>query len=269
MGPAGAKDEPAAQSLLRKPQQARSRRTLERMLAAALDLLRSDGPDALTVAAITRGARTSVGSFYARFEGKDDLLRYLGERSLGEALDTWGQLREAVPSGDLRSRVEPVVRGLLGAYLDGPVLPVLHLDGIQDPFPGRRFRLEDRIADDLTDILPGPASRTRLAARFVLAVLREAAVRDRDGESSPFGPRDLLVREMVELAVGYLGGKVRVPLPVEESPAGDAPPVRPAEVPSTPSAEGPSAPEHAAAEREDEDADPEDRRDIDPFEVWE
>jgi hypothetical protein len=35
MGPAGAKDEPAAQSLLRKPQQARSRRTLERMIAAS------------------------------------------------------------------------------------------------------------------------------------------------------------------------------------------------------------------------------------------
>ena len=34
-------------------------------------------------------AGSSVGSFYARFDGKDDLLDYLGERVWTEALDRW------------------------------------------------------------------------------------------------------------------------------------------------------------------------------------
>lgn len=74
---------------LNPPKQSRSRRTLERIVGAALEILESQGPDGLTVQAIVDRAGSSVGSFYARFSGKDDLLDYLGERVWREAAARW------------------------------------------------------------------------------------------------------------------------------------------------------------------------------------
>ena len=58
---------------------------------------RDEGPDALTVQAIVERAGSSVGSFYARFAGKEDLLGYLGERVWREAAGRWD---EALASRD-------------------------------------------------------------------------------------------------------------------------------------------------------------------------
>lgn len=74
---------------LNPPKQSRSRRTLERIVGAALEILESEGPDGLTVQAIVDRAGSSVGSFYARFSGKDDLLDYLGDRVWREAAARW------------------------------------------------------------------------------------------------------------------------------------------------------------------------------------
>lgn len=71
------------------PKQSRSRRTLERIVRASMEILEEEGPDGLTVKAIVRRADSSVGSFYARFEGKEDLLEYLGERVWTEAAERW------------------------------------------------------------------------------------------------------------------------------------------------------------------------------------
>jgi AcrR family transcriptional regulator len=74
---------------LNPPKQSRSRRTLERLVEASLDILSEDGPSGLTVHAVVERAGSSVGSFYARFGGKDDLLDYLGERVWQEAQERW------------------------------------------------------------------------------------------------------------------------------------------------------------------------------------
>ncbi|MDT8340106.1 MAG: helix-turn-helix domain-containing protein [Longimicrobiales bacterium] len=59
------------------PKQDRSRRTLERIESAALALIAEKGAEATTVHEVVRRARSSVGSFYARFPAKEDLLRHL------------------------------------------------------------------------------------------------------------------------------------------------------------------------------------------------
>ena len=64
----------------RLPKQHRSRRTLQRIARAALELIAQNGVEGTTVGAIVRRAGSSVGSFYARFDGKGDLLLYLDER---------------------------------------------------------------------------------------------------------------------------------------------------------------------------------------------
>ena len=65
---------------LREPKQLRSRRTLRRITEAALELIAETGVEGTTVHDIVERAGSSVGSFYARFGGKDDLLAYLDER---------------------------------------------------------------------------------------------------------------------------------------------------------------------------------------------
>lgn len=75
--------------LVNQPKQNRSRRTLERIVQASLAILEEEGPESLTVHRIVERAGSSVGSFYARFQGKDDLLTYLGERMWREAAERW------------------------------------------------------------------------------------------------------------------------------------------------------------------------------------
>lgn len=59
----------------RAPKQRRSRESYDRMIEAAVDLLKEGGLDALTLAAVSRRSRVSIGSIYCRVDGKDALLR--------------------------------------------------------------------------------------------------------------------------------------------------------------------------------------------------
>ena len=72
-------------------QQERSRRTAERIVVAALDLLGEKRLDEMSVAEIAARAGVSVGGFYARFPGKDALFHYLNVNVIEETL---GRARE-------------------------------------------------------------------------------------------------------------------------------------------------------------------------------
>lgn len=58
-------------------------------MRASLEILEEEGIAGLTVQAIVSRARSSVGSFYARFDGKEDLLDYLEDRVWREATIRW------------------------------------------------------------------------------------------------------------------------------------------------------------------------------------
>src|SRR5206468_8661548 len=73
---------------VKPPQQARSQKTLERLLDAAEELIAEHGVASVTVSEVVRRAESSVGAFYARFPDKDALLATLHERSCVEALAT-------------------------------------------------------------------------------------------------------------------------------------------------------------------------------------
>ena len=225
----GGADAPAT-SLVRKPQQERSRRTLQRILDAGLHLLEHEGPDSLTVTGITKRARTSVGSFYARFQGKDDLLRYLGERSLNEALEVWAQLRGGLGADEaLRTSVGEIVSRLGWLYLEGAGRALVLLDGIEDAVPTRHRRLEARIAADLRELEVGPSIRADLATQVVTGILKDATVWafQHDAgpeEDSPYPETATLLAELVEVLVGYLGGEVQeTTVPEPESTEPDTP----------------------------------------------
>ncbi|MBM4265995.1 MAG: TetR/AcrR family transcriptional regulator [Deltaproteobacteria bacterium] len=66
------------------PKQARSERTLYRLLDAAEALIQERGLGGVSIPEIVRRAGSSVGGFYARFRDKNELLRALEERFYGE-----------------------------------------------------------------------------------------------------------------------------------------------------------------------------------------
>jgi len=74
-----------APSSLPRPQQQRSRETLQRILDAFIAALDEADFEAITVQDLCARAGCSIGSFYGRVESKDGLLEHLRERLFSEA----------------------------------------------------------------------------------------------------------------------------------------------------------------------------------------
>jgi len=101
----------------RQPVQARSVASTHRMLDAAEGLLEAGGPDALTVDAVVRQARTSVGSFYARFGDRQGLLVVMQDRLLSRLVDALdATVAAAAAEPDLPAAVEILVAEFLKAF---------------------------------------------------------------------------------------------------------------------------------------------------------
>ncbi|UVO53108.1 TetR/AcrR family transcriptional regulator [Sphingomonas sp. SUN039] len=65
----------AAPAVSRKPQQGRSKASLERMLAAAEQLMIERGCEDFTLQEVSQRGNVSIGSIYLRFDSKDNLVR--------------------------------------------------------------------------------------------------------------------------------------------------------------------------------------------------
>src|ERR1051325_2890002 len=63
-----------------KPQQARSRVTVDAILEAAIRIFESEGPDAATTSRISEVAGVSVGTLYQYFANRDAILNALQDR---------------------------------------------------------------------------------------------------------------------------------------------------------------------------------------------
>jgi AcrR family transcriptional regulator len=68
--------------LLRPPQQTRSRESLERVLAAGQQLLEEEGWEGFTVQEVSRRAKVSIGSIYARAPSKEALILAVYDRAV-------------------------------------------------------------------------------------------------------------------------------------------------------------------------------------------
>ncbi|WP_406688477.1 TetR/AcrR family transcriptional regulator [Saccharopolyspora sp. ID03-671] len=99
----------------RPPQQARSRESLQKVLASAEHVLSARGLDDFTVAAVAERAGVSVGAIYRRFAGKEQLLEAVKDQLLAQ-LET--DVREALSSAspDLRGVVEAFTRAMADAF---------------------------------------------------------------------------------------------------------------------------------------------------------
>lgn len=79
---------------VRPPQQERSRASFERVLKAAQTLLEEQGYQAFTLAAVSKKARVSIGSIYARVPSKDALFYAVHERVMADIVEVHTKLAE-------------------------------------------------------------------------------------------------------------------------------------------------------------------------------
>ncbi len=213
--------------------QARSRRTLERLLDAAENLLERRGLAAATVPAIAARCGLSVGAVYRRFPDKDTLMRGVYERFFARSRESnrtalepsrW----EGVATCDV---VTALVTGMVRGYRQHRgVLRALLQYG--ETHPNRRFR---RRASQLTGEAlaaierllltrrhetshPDPGRALRLALLAVGSALR-TLVFSPEGDN-PFETDDRLAEELSRMCATYLGitdpasrGKRRRPRP--------------------------------------------------------
>jgi AcrR family transcriptional regulator len=204
---------------LRPPKQARSRKTLDSIAQAALELMEEGGVESATVAAIVERAGASVGSFYARFAGKDDLIRYLQDRIWSEARDRWDAALEAQNWEALS--IDSVVEGVVGLLLhsfraDYHQREVLGRERRQDEEGARRvFEFHQHILSTVTPLFlahreelthPDPEWAIRLGYRFAVGAIREilelvGAVGIVDGAATP----EAIIPELARAWIAYLG----------------------------------------------------------------
>lgn len=71
---------------MRTPQQKRSEESLERVIEASEQILRSRSAEDLTIARIVEESGVSVGSIYGRFSSKDDVFHELTSRFMRRTL---------------------------------------------------------------------------------------------------------------------------------------------------------------------------------------
>jgi AcrR family transcriptional regulator len=88
----------------------RTLRRSRRLVDAAMDILRRDGLERLTVQAVIDRAGLSLRAFYERFAGKDDLLLAVFEETMREAAA--GIRAEIAAVADPLDRLALIVKGL-------------------------------------------------------------------------------------------------------------------------------------------------------------
>jgi AcrR family transcriptional regulator len=142
----------------RPPLQERSRATLERFATAAEELLREKSFEEITVQEIARRAGRPIGSFYARFPGKESLLPFLYER-YDQSLEATFHARLAEVDWEeleLAATVDRLVQLLISLYENRRwLLRALalfarqHPDALSEELISRRRRIYDGIAEAL------------------------------------------------------------------------------------------------------------------------
>jgi AcrR family transcriptional regulator len=204
---------------VKPPQQARSQKTLERLLDAAEQLIADRGVGSVTVSEVVRRADSSVGAFYARFPDKDALLKTLHERSCGEALATAELALDPRrwESVDIGAAVFEIVKfaGVLYRERRGIAIAFIELAAADASFAERRAKLESETASRLLTFLEardGEITHNDLnvaalvSIRMILSTLEYGAMIFRTDTTNRSGlTDDKLADELTRAVLAYLG----------------------------------------------------------------
>jgi AcrR family transcriptional regulator len=206
---------------VKPPQQERSKKTLERVLDAAEEVIKERGVSGLTVSEAVRRAGSSVGAFYARFADKEGLLSTLHERSCSEAFATAELALDPVRCADedIASVVDEVVRFSAVQCQErlGLVLAFITLAATDVSYAERRAAMEAKVSALFGDLLvarqdeithPDPRLAASVAVRMVLNTLEYDALAHRASSTGGARPDEVLARELGRAVVAFIGAPV-------------------------------------------------------------
>lgn len=205
---------------VRLPHQARSQKKLEDIVAAAEKLIARKGFAAASIPEIAREAGCSVGLIYTRFRDKDDLLRYLIEHFLDEALATGRQILKpenwaGVP---FEKMTRIFVKGWVALHERNEGLFLAFYESLQrDPVLAKRFAAVAAEMEELTyrlalsrageiahpDLRAGASFALRIPTSMLLhhALLKNVPGRAMTAEA--------LTREITRTLLAYWGVSVK------------------------------------------------------------
>jgi AcrR family transcriptional regulator len=152
----------AVADVSRRPQQGRSKASLERMLAAGRELMIERGSEEFTLQDVSERGQVSIGSIYLRFESKDNLVRGV----IAEALDALAADEDALMAAlarDCSSLAE-----FVPAYVEG-YAEILRLHA-----PLLRLTMERAAFDPLVSA-PGKENAMRAETHSTQAMLAHGA----------------------------------------------------------------------------------------------
>src|SRR5256884_6029109 len=200
------------------PKQARSERTLQRLLDAAEVLIEEKGHGAVSIPEIARRARSSVGGFYARFRDKNELLRALEERHF---IEVWQRLEALADARrwenvSTAQMVEAAVSELVSVTRERRRLIAAFLvSAIQDPVireGGLRFRrrVEERIRALLLPRRsemdhPDPALAIDLGVQTAFALMNHHVLIEKTEAGGRPVSDEELQRELTTMFLRYVG----------------------------------------------------------------
>ena len=200
------------------PKQARSERTLQRLLDAAQTLIEEKGHAAVSIPEIARRARSSVGGFYARFRDKNELLRALEERHF---IEVWQRLEALADARrwenvSTAQMVEAAVSELVTVTRERRRLIAAFLvSAIQDPVireGGLRFRrrVEERIRALLLPRRsemdhPDPALAIDLGVQTAFALMNHHVLIEKTEAGGRPVSDEELQRELTTMFLRYVG----------------------------------------------------------------
>ncbi len=151
---------------IRTPQQARSRRTRERVLEAAVTCFEKNGYDKTTTAAIAREAKIAVGTLYGYFEDKRAILLELIDGTTNEIADyvVKGLDPEAWRDTDPRENTRTLIDSVFHARSFNPGMQRIVWERFfkDDAIRGFMEEIEQRVQGALAELLASLKTQGRL-----------------------------------------------------------------------------------------------------------
>lgn len=211
-------------SVVKVPTQARSRRSLERLLAAGLETLEEEGWDGFTIQAVADRAEVAAGTIYTRFANKQALLIALYDRFAEGVADQGRPSRRRFDPEQLQldALVRDLVENLVATFrAHGKLMRVFATRATVDEDLAVRVRRQmHQLAREFTDALlchrqgfarPNPRLAADMAYRLVFDVLAQRMLFGSRFESELDIEWDELCDELVAAVLAYLSGPASRP----------------------------------------------------------
>jgi AcrR family transcriptional regulator len=204
-------------SVSRAPLQGRSKASLERMLAAARELMVERGSEDFTLQEVSQRGKVSIGSIYLRFESKDNLVRAVLAKGLQELSDSETVMIDTLVRTclSLDDFVPRYVEGYAEVLrTNAPLLRMAMMRAEHDPLVAEPGKMAAERAVGLVtgamlhfdDEFGGEDQELRASSAYhiIFATLARQLSLGSTRESVTFYEWDLLKRELARMCLAYL-----------------------------------------------------------------